>query len=105
MKIKLDKHTPDSLASLFVLLMEEGVTPNQIITGIVRLARDNHELDGTIVSDDCLSFLLATMPIDTSAIGLTEFILSLAEEGVTSLMLFDALGFACHIRGLFDTAS
>jgi hypothetical protein len=105
MKIKLDKHTPDSLASLFVLLMEEGMTPNQIIVGIVRLATDSNELEGTIVSADCINFLLATMPIDASAPGVTEFILSLAGEGVTSLMLLDALGFACYVRGLLDTAS
>ncbi|MFM2063270.1 MAG: hypothetical protein RLZZ507_2940 [Cyanobacteriota bacterium] len=105
MNIKLDKHTPDSLASLFVLLMEEGMTPNQIMVGIVRLATDSKELEGTIVSADCLRFLLATMPLDTSAPGVTEFILSLANEGVSTLMLLDALGFACYVRGLFDEAS
>lgn len=105
MNIKLDKHTPDSLASLFVLLMEEGMTPNQILVGIVRLATDSKELEGTIVSAECLRFLLATMPVDTSAPGVTEFILSLPAEGVTPLMLLDALGFACYVRGSFDAAS
>ncbi|WP_353931487.1 hypothetical protein WJM97_02530 [Okeanomitos corallinicola TIOX110] len=105
MNIKLDKHTPDSLASLFVLLIEEGITPNQILTGIVRLATDSKELEGTIVSADCLRFLMATMPVDTSAPGITEFIISLPKEGVTALMLFDALGFACYVLGLFDSAS
>lgn len=105
MNIKLDKHTPDSLASLFVLLIEEGIRPNQILTGIIRLATDSKELEGTIVSADCIRFLLATMPVDTSAPGVTEFIMSLNKEGVTTLMLFDALGFACYVLGLFDTAS
>jgi hypothetical protein len=105
MNIKLDKHTPDSLASLFVLLMEEGMTPNQIMVGIVRLATDSKELEGTIVSADCIRFLLASMPMDTSAPGVTEFVISLAQEGVTTLMLLDALGFACYVRGLFDAAS
>lgn len=105
MNIKLDKHTPDNLASLFVLLMEEGMTPNQIMVGIVRLATDSKELEGTIVSVDCLSFLLATMPVDTSAPGVAEFISSLAKEGVTTLMLLDALGFACYVSGLFDAAN
>ncbi|GCL37516.1 MAG: hypothetical protein ACKO9I_18355 [Sphaerospermopsis kisseleviana] len=105
MNIKLDKHTPDSLASLFVLLMEEGMTPNQILVGIVRLATDSKELEGTIVSADCIRFLLSIMPLDASAPGVTGFVLSLAKEGVSSLMLFDALGFACYVCGLFDTAS
>ncbi|WP_413175000.1 hypothetical protein [Anabaena azotica] len=105
MNIKLDKYTPDSLASLFVLLMEEGMTPNQIMVGIVRLATDSKELEGTIVSADCIRFLLATMPVDTTAPGVTEFILSLSQEGVTTLMLLDALGFACYVRGLFDSAN
>ncbi|MBD2626077.1 MULTISPECIES: hypothetical protein [Nostocaceae] len=105
MNIKLDKHTPDNLASLFVLLMEEGITPNQMMAGIVRLASDTRELEGTIVSVDCLQFLLDAMPVDNSAMGVTEYISSLAAEGVSTLMLLDALGFACYVRGLFDSAS
>jgi hypothetical protein len=105
MNIKLDKYTPDSLASLFVLLIEEGMTPNQILVGIVRLATDSKELEGTIVSADCIRFLLARMPVDSTAPGVTEFILSLAQEGVTTLMLLDALGFACYVRGLFESAN
>ncbi|NET02165.1 MAG: hypothetical protein F6K62_16840 [Sphaerospermopsis sp. SIO1G2] len=105
MNIKLDQHTPDSLASLFVLLMEEGITPNQILSGIICLANDTKELEGTIVSADCINFLLATIPVDNSAPGVTDFVISLNREGVTTLMLFDALGFACYVIGLFDNAS
>ncbi|MEO3705384.1 hypothetical protein [Trichormus azollae] len=105
MNIKLDKYTPDSLASLFVLLIEEGMTPNQILVGIVRLATDSKELEGTIVSADCIRFLLARMPVDSTAPGVTGFILSLAQERVTTLMLLDALGFACYVRGLFESAN
>jgi hypothetical protein len=105
MNIKLDKHTPDSLASLFVLLMEEGMTPNQLMAGIIHLATDSKELEGTIVSADCIRFLLVSMPVDTSAPGVTEFVISLTKEGVTTLMLLDALGFACYLCGLFDQAS
>lgn len=105
MNIKLDKHTPDSLASLFILLMEEGMTPNQLIAGIANVATDRKELEGTIVSEDCIRFLLANMPVDDSAPGVTEFIMSLTKESFTTLMLLDALGFACYVRGLFDQAS
>ncbi|HLO88991.1 MAG TPA: hypothetical protein VK203_28840 [Nostocaceae cyanobacterium] len=102
MNIQLDKNTPHYLASLFVLLLKEGMTPNQIMVGIVQLATNTNELDGMIVSVDCLRLLLAVMPIDTSAEGMAEFISSLAAEGVTTLMLLDALGFACHICNLED---
>ena len=105
MNIKLDKHTPDSLASLFTLLIEEGIKPNQILEGIIRLASDSKELEGTIVSEDCIRFLLASMPLDTTASGITEFVTSLTEDGVTTLMLLDALGFACYVSGLFDEAN
>ena len=105
MNIKLDKHTPDSLSSLFILLMEEGMTPNQLMVGIINLATDNKELEGTIVSADCIRFLLAAMPMDKSAPGVTDFVMSLTRDGVTTLMLLDALGFACYVRGLFDEAN
>jgi hypothetical protein len=104
MNIKLDNHTPDYLASLFILLLQEGMTPNQIMLGIVQLATNNHELDGMIVSVDCFRLLLAVMPLDESAPGVAEYISSLAAEGVTGVMLLDALAFACHVCELEDEA-
>ncbi|MEA5619392.1 hypothetical protein VB711_16305 [Cronbergia sp. UHCC 0137] len=107
MNFKLDHHTPEYLVSLFSLLIREGITPNQIMLGIVHLATENHELDGMIVSVDCFRFLLLAMPIDVNPNdhGLTKFISSLALEGVTTLMLLDALGYACYVCGLFDSAN
>ncbi|QXE24590.1 hypothetical protein B6N60_03295 [Richelia sinica FACHB-800] len=103
--MKLDNQTPAYLASLFISLMKEQVTPNQIMAGIVHLATANHELDGMIVSVDCFRFLLATMPMDTSASGVTSFVISLSKEGVTTLMLLDALSIACYVCGWLDAAN
>jgi len=105
MKVKHDHKTPDYLASLFILLIKEGLTPNQIVAGIVQIATDTNELDGMIVSLDCFRFLLSTIPLDTSADGVTEYISSLAAEGVTTLMLLDALSVACYVCGSFDFAN
>ncbi|MBD2385811.1 hypothetical protein [Cylindrospermum sp. FACHB-282] len=105
MNIKLDQNTPDYLASLFISLMKEGITANQIMVGIVQLATDTQDLDGMTASVDCLRCLLGTLPIDTSAEGVSNFVASLATKGVTTLMLLDALGFACHQCALADFAA
>ncbi|EFA74366.1 hypothetical protein B7O87_06385 [Cylindrospermopsis raciborskii CENA303] len=105
MNIKLDKYTPSSLASLFILLMEGGITPNQIMSGIVLLAIQNYELEGTMFSANCLHFLMKAIPVDTTATGVTEFILSLANESINIGMLLDAFAFACQKQGSRNIAS
>jgi hypothetical protein len=104
MNIKLDNNTPNYLAPLFTLFLREGITPNQIMVGIVQLATNTNELEGMMVAVDCLRLLLAVMPIDTSAEGISEYISSLTAEGVTTLMLLDALAYACQICELEDAA-
>ena len=96
MNIKLDENTPPYVASLFIFLIREGITPHQLMVGIVRLATDTQDLAGMIASADCLRCLLGETPIENTAEGITEFIASLALSGVTTLMLLDALGIACH---------
>lgn len=105
MNIKLDNNTPNFLASLFISLIKEGITANQIMVGIVQLATDTQDLDGMTASVDCLRCLLGALPIDTSAEGVSNFVSSLAIEGVTTLMLLDALGFACNQCSLTDCAA
>lgn len=105
MNIQLDQNTPDYLASLFISLIKEGITANQIMVGIVQLATDTQDLDGMTASVDCLRCLLGELPIDTSAEGVSNFISSLAVDGVTTLMLLDALGFACNQCSLGDSAA
>jgi hypothetical protein len=105
MNIKLDYNTPAYLASLFVSMIKEGVNPHQIMVGIVQLATDTQDLDGMTASVECLRYLLGTMPIDTSAEGVSKFISSLALQGVTTLMLLDALAVACYSCSLADSAA
>jgi len=105
MNIKLDKYTPSSVASLFILLMEGGITPNQIMSGIILLANQSHELKGTMFSTECLHFLMKAIPVDTTAPGVTEFILSLANESTNIGMLLDAFAFACQKQGSRNIAS
>jgi hypothetical protein len=105
MDIKLDSCTPTYLTSMFIMLMRQGVTPNQIMAGIAKLAQDTNEFAGRIVSADCLQLLLLSMPIDTDAQGVTEYVFSLAGEGVNTLMLLDALSVSCYVCGHFDSAN
>jgi len=85
MNIKLDHSTPCHLTSFFALLMKEGISPNQIVLGIVQLATQTHELDGMMASTDCLRLLLVLMPAPTCAKGVSQYISSLAAEGITNL--------------------
>ncbi len=96
MNTKINRKTRPSLASLFILLMKEGVTPDQIMVGIVQLATDTQDLEGMIASADCLRCLLGTLPVDIDAKGIIDFVSSLGVEGVTTLALLDALGIACY---------
>jgi hypothetical protein len=105
MNLPLDQNTPAYLASLFTLLLNEGITPNQFVFSIVQSAMDTQELPGLIGSWDCFCLLLKVIPSDRSAQGVTDFIASLASEGITTFMLLDALGFACYVSGMFDSAS
>ena len=105
MNIKLDHSTPCHLTSFFSLLMKEGISPNQIVLGIVQLATQTHELDGMMASADCLRLLLVLMPAETCAKGVSQYISSLASEGVTTLMLLDALSLACYVCGQSDEAN
>lgn len=105
MNIKLDHSTPCHLTSFFALLMKEGISANQIVLGIVQLATQTHELDGMMASTDCLRLLLVLMPAKTCAKGVSEYISSLAVEGVTTLMLLDALSLACYLCGQLDEAN
>lgn len=105
MTINLDSNTPNYLASLFILLLKDGIEPNQIMVGVVRLATDTQDLEGMITSVDCLRSLLGVIPIENNAEGITDFVSSLALEGVTTLMLLDALSFACDEYFLLDSAS
>ncbi|GCL42586.1 hypothetical protein NIES80_22920 [Dolichospermum planctonicum] len=85
--------------------MKEGISPNQIVLGIVQLATQTHELDGMMASTDCLRLLLVLMPATTCAKGVSEYISSLAAEGITTLMLLDALSLACYLCGQLDEAN
>lgn len=104
MNIKLDHTTPCHLTSFFVLLMKEGITANQIIFGIGKLATQTHELDNMVTSIDCLRLLMVLLPADSCAEGVSKYIASLAAEGITCLMLLDALSLACYMCGQFETA-
>jgi hypothetical protein len=101
MNIKLDHSTPCHLTSFFILLMKEGISPNQIVLGIVQLASQTHELDDLMASADCLRLLLVLMP----AKGVCKYISSLGAEGITTLMLLDALRLACYVCGQIDEAN
>ncbi|MBD1215962.1 MAG: hypothetical protein LW814_07185 [Anabaena sp. CoA2_C59] len=105
MNIQLDHSTPCHLTSFFTLLMKEGISANQIVLGIAQLATRTHELDGMMASADCLRLLLILMPAKTCANGVSDYILSLAAEGITTLMLLDALSLACYICGQLDEAN
>ncbi|MBD2386580.1 hypothetical protein [Cylindrospermum sp. FACHB-282] len=105
MTIKLDQNTPQSLATLFTFLLTEGITPDQLMVGIIRLAIDTHDSPGINSSVGCLRCLIGQMPIDASAEGVTEFIAALAAEGVTTLMALNALAVACDICGLIDSVA
>jgi hypothetical protein len=100
---KLDHSTPLYLATLFTSMLRDGITPDQLMVGIVRLATDTNDIQGINASVGCLRCLLGPMPINASAEGVTEFIASLAAKGVTTLMLLNALVIACHEYGLVDS--
>ncbi|MBD2665479.1 hypothetical protein [Richelia sinica] len=104
MNLKLDKNTPKSIATLFILLLKEGINPAQIMIGIIRLAintKDSHSINSAV---GCLRYLLGPMPIDARAEGVTEFIAALSTEGITTLMALDALAMACKACDLIDAA-
>lgn len=105
MNIKLDHSTPCHLTSFFILLMKEGISPNQIVLGIVQLASQTHELDDLMASADCLRLLLVLMPAESCAKGVCKYISSLAAEGITTLMLLDSLRLACYVCGQIDEAN
>ncbi|AFZ27188.1 hypothetical protein Cylst_5145 [Cylindrospermum stagnale PCC 7417] len=90
------------LSTLFIFLIREGITPDQIMVGVIQLANETQDFYGINASVDCLRSLIGTMHPDTAAEGVTAFILSLAAENVTTLMLLDALAIACHECGLVD---
>jgi hypothetical protein len=103
MDIKLDHNTPLHLATLFVSLLRADITPDQIMVGIVQLANDTKDLHGIKASVECLRSMLGSLHLDTNAEGLSEFILSLAAQGITTLVLLDALAIACDECGLMDS--
>lgn len=94
--MKLDYNTPLRLATLFIFLIREGITPDQIMVGIIQLANDTHDLHGIQASVECLRSLLEYLQPKTTADGVSAFILSLAAEDFTTLMLLNALKTACH---------
>jgi hypothetical protein len=104
MNIKLDKSTPESLAALFIFLLREGITPDQIMVGIIRLSINSQDSQSINSSVGCLRCLLGSKPIDASAEGLTEFIAALGVEEITTLMALDALSAACQVCGFMDAA-
>jgi hypothetical protein len=103
MDIKLDHNTPLHLATLFVSLLRADITPDQIMVGIVQLANDTKDLHGIKASVECLRSMLGSLHLDTNAEGLSEFILSLAAQGITTLVLLDALAIACDECGLMNS--
>lgn len=105
MKIKLDNNTPTYLATLFTFLLREGITPDQLMVGIIRLATDTNDQQGINSTVGCLRCLLGPTPIDASAEGIIEFIAALGADGITALMALDALCIACHTCGLMDAGS
>ncbi|BAZ31430.1 hypothetical protein NIES4074_39030 [Cylindrospermum sp. NIES-4074] len=105
MKIKLDNNTPTYLATLFTFLLREGITPDQLMIGIIRLATDTNDQQGINSSVGCLRCLLGPTPIDASAEGITEFIAALGTDSITALMALDALCIACYTCGLLDAAN
>lgn len=58
MTIKLDSNTPPYLTSLFIFLMREGITPDQLMVGIIRLATDSNDPNGINSAVGCLRCLL-----------------------------------------------
>jgi hypothetical protein len=96
-------NTPQNLATLFALLLKEGITPDQIVVGIIRLAMDARDQDGLNAAVSCLRYLIGREPINASAKGVTEFTTSLAKEGITAFMALEALETACNQCGLWES--
>jgi hypothetical protein len=96
-------NTPQNLATLFALLLKEGITPDQIVVGIIRLAMDARDQDGLNAAVSCLRYLIGREPINASAKGVIEFTTSLAKEGITAFMALEALETACNECGLWES--
>ncbi|MBD2384580.1 hypothetical protein [Cylindrospermum sp. FACHB-282] len=100
--MNFDYNISPRLSTLFIFLIREGITPDQIMVGIIQLANETQDFHGINASVECLRCLIGTMRPDTAAEGISAFILSLAAENVTTLMLLDALAIACYECALVD---